>query len=189
MAKKVEGVWKGKTWYQLKAPELFRNKDLGKSPSSNPESLLGRVISVRLTNLIPNTPKYFFKINLKVDEIDGKVAKTKYVGHDCSKDVIYRMVRRGIRRVDSRDIVKTKDGKKIVVKTIAITLKRVGSSIKSSVRKAISKSVKKRIGKMTLEKFVNEMIRGNIQKEIRKDISQTYPLRNLEIRKTEVLEE
>lgn len=186
---KVEGVWKGKSWYDLKAPDMFSGKNLGESPSSNPDELVGRTLSVRLTDLVPNTNKYFYKINLKVNEVKDDTAETKFIGHDCSKDAIYRMVRRGIRRIDSRDIVETKDGANVVVKTIAISLKKVTSSIKSSIRKAVSKSVKERVGEMTVEEFVNSIIKNDLQNKIRDDVSKTYPLRNLEIRKSEVQED
>ncbi|MFB6088664.1 MAG: 30S ribosomal protein S3ae [Candidatus Aenigmatarchaeota archaeon] len=186
---KVEGVWKGKKWFDLRGPDIFKKKDLGETASSNPDELMGRTLSVRLTDLVSNTNKYFYKIILKINEVEDGKAKTKFIGHDCSKDAIYRMVRRGIRRIDSRDVVETKDGVKIVVKTIAISLKKVTSSIKSSIRKAVSDSVKKRVSKMTLEEFVNNMIKNNLQNKIRDDVSKTYPLRNLEVRKSEVLED
>ncbi|MFB6076496.1 MAG: hypothetical protein ABEK17_05185, partial [Candidatus Aenigmatarchaeota archaeon] len=107
---KVEGVWKGKTWFDLRGPDIFKKRNLGETASSNPDELLGRTLSIRLTDLVNNTNKYFYKINLKIDNVEDGKAQTKFIGHDCSKDAIYRMVRRGIRRIDSRDVVKTKDG-------------------------------------------------------------------------------
>ena len=39
-----------------------------------------------------------------------------------------------------------------------------------------------------LDNFINMIIKGDLQKEIKKDISKIYPVGDLEIRKTEVLE-
>lgn len=178
--------WKGKEWYEITAPKMFNNKKLGVTPTSDPEELKGRTIEIGLNRLVPNTSKYFYKMKFQINEINGNKANTKFIGHSVSRDIISRMVRRGVRRVDARIETETKDKKKIIVKIISVTLKRVTSSVKNSVRKVISNTVKETVSKLNFDEFVGKIIKDEFQNQIRSRVSKTYPLRGLEINKTEV---
>jgi small subunit ribosomal protein S3Ae len=180
--------WKGKKWYDLIAPKFLGEQVMGKTPASDPSLLNGRVVKISLPNLL-ETSKYYFKIKLQISSIKDERAYTKFVGHDCSQDFIARMIRRYGKRVDSRVIVQTRDRKNLIIKTISITLHRVSTSIKDAVRAAIDESVKSAVKRMDMEKFVLEMIKGSLQEKIKQNVSRIYPLRELEIRKTEVVEQ
>lgn len=181
------GQLKGKEWFTLEAPDMFDNKELGEAAAATPEALEGRKIEVGATDLDRSSNKYYFKVNFKVEEVENGKGKCKFAGHDCSRDFITRMVRKRSKRVDSRTKVETKDGGKIIVKTVCATIKSVGSSTQTGLRKKISEFLKERVSGMTLEKFVNSILSGRLQKEIKKESDTVYPLREIEFRKTEVV--
>jgi small subunit ribosomal protein S3Ae len=185
---KQKTSWKGKTWYTLIAPKMFGEFVIGETPVSDPKNLTGRAVEVSAMDLIKNTPKYYFTIFLKYDKVSDQKIQTKYVGQECARDFITRMVRRGARRIDNREILTTKDGRKIIVKTVSITLKRTTTSIKESVRCQISQTLKKLVEKKNLEEFIKDTFSGAAQKIIQKEATKQYPVRQVEIRKIEVLD-
>lgn len=184
-AKKLKGGMK-KDWYKLIAPKIFNNRELGETPVVYPDQAKERSLEVALNELNPTAPKFYFKILLKTEDIEDKKVNLRFAGHECSRDFIFRMIRKGLRRVDTRVITKTKDGKAIIMKPIATTIKRTTTSVKGSVRAKISEEVENYLSNKDIDDIVQNMITGDMQKEIKKKVSKVYPLRELEMRKSEV---
>jgi len=82
----------------------------------------------------------------------------------------------------------TKDGKKVRIKTVFILVQRVNTATKNVARAAAHKIVEDVATKSDFEDLIKGIIRGEIQKKIRKDVSKIYPVGNVEIRKTELIE-
>lgn len=179
---------KGKKWFTLEAPTMFDNQEIGEAIATTPEALKGRKVEVGATDLIQSSNKYYFKINFKVDKVEDSTGKCKFVGHTCSRDFITRMVRKRSKRVDNRVKVETEDGAEIIVKTVCATIKSVGSSTQTGIRKEISNTLKERISEMSLGNFVNSLFSDKLQKELKRNVDKVYPLREIELRKTEVVE-
>ncbi len=183
-----DGQLKGKEWYTVEAPEMFGGKEVGEIPASTKDAVRGRTIELGATDLHSSSRKYYFKVKMKVDEVDGKTCKLKFVGHDCSRDYITRIVRKRSKRVDEITRVKTKDGAVVRVKTICATIKPVGASTQTSIRKKIDEVMKKEASEKDLGKFVKDMFMNKVQSRVKKEVDKIYPLREIEIRKTEVVE-
>lgn len=179
---------KGKEWYTLKAPEMFGGKEIGEIPASTEEAVKGRTIESGATDLHGSSKKYYFKIRMKVDEVDNGEAKLKFIGHDCSRDYITRIVRKRSKRVDEITNVETEDGVEMRVKTICATIKPVGASTQTSIRKKIDEVLKEEASEMDSEKFVKDMLMNKLQDKVKKELDKIYPLREIEFRKTEVVE-
>jgi ribosomal protein S3AE len=111
---------------------------------------------------------------------------TSFIGHDCTRDFLARIVRRRSNRIDTNDIVTLKDNK-MRIKSVAITNRLVSKSIESKVRKTIREIIIDSVSKMKTEEFIREIIDGKLQQKVRKTISKIYPLRQFEFRKTKVL--
>ena len=73
MAKKL----KGKEWYVLIAPKLFKEKQIGETPVGDPKTLMGRKIDVHIINLIDDLSKYYIKFYFKVKEIKEDISRLK----------------------------------------------------------------------------------------------------------------
>ncbi len=177
---------KGKDWYQITAPKFFGDFVIGETIAFDPSQLKGRVVETSLTDITGDPNKYYLKFYFKIDSVDNSKALTKFVGHDCTRDYLARIVRKRKTRIDTNDIIELKDNK-IRVKTIAISNRRVSHPVEVKVRRIVRESVIEAIEKMKTEEFIREIIDGKLQSKIRKDVSKVYPLRFFEFRKTEVL--
>lgn len=180
-------TWKGKEWYELVAPKLFGEHVLAETPSSDVAQLKGRTVVVNAAALTGNPAKYYFKLRFRVASVSGRRALCEYAGHECSRDFISRMVRRRSKRIDTRDVVNTKDGRRLTVKVVAATAHSTKTSIQSEVKKKISAAVSSLASQTTLDDWIREMLSGDLQKALRSEASKVYPLRELEINKTEVM--
>lgn len=187
MAKKSARL-KGKEWYTLKAPDMFGNQEIGEAVAKNDEDLIGRKVEIGATDLVSGCNKYYFKVYMKVYEVEGSVGKCKFVGHDSSRDFITRMIRRRSKRIDDRTVVETKDGEDLVVKTVCATIKSVGASTQTGIRKKISETLEEEASKMSLPDFVDSLFSGKTQSHLKEESDKIYPIRSIEVRKTELIE-
>ena len=177
---------KGKDWYQITAPKFFGDFVIGETPAFDPNQLKGRIIETSLTDITGDPNKYYLKFYFKIEDIKDKKTITRFVGHDCTKDFLARIVRRRSTRIDTNDVIKLLDNK-IRVKSIAISNRRVSQAVETKVRRIVRETIIKELEKMKTEEFIREIIDGKLQARIRKNVSKVYPLRYFEFRKTEVL--
>ena len=177
---------KGKDWYEITAPKFFGDFVIGQTLALEPNQLNGRIIETSLTDITGDPNKYYFKFFFKINEGKNKKALTKFIGHDCTRDFISRIVSRRKTRIDTNDIIDLKDNK-IRVKAIAISNRQVSHPVEIKVRRIVREMVIKELEKLKTEEFIREIIDGKLQSKIRKAVSKVYPLRFFEFRKTEVL--
>ena len=90
-------------------------------------------------------------------------------------------------RIDNRIEVETKDKKKLIIKTIGITLRKTKTTVKSELYKEIEKIIKDVSGKKNFDDIINSIMYDKFQKEVRKKANVIYPLRRFEVRKIEVV--
>ncbi len=183
-----KGRLKGKEWYTVKSPEMFGGKKIGEMPAATEETVKGRTIETGVTDIHGSSRKYYFKVKMKVTDVDGKTCSTKFVGHDCSRDYITRIVRKRSKRIDEITRVETKDGTVMRVKTICATIKSVGASTQTSIRKKLSEVIKEEASKKNCEDFIKDIFMNRLQGKVKRHIDKIYPLREIEFRKTEVVE-
>ncbi|MDD5416856.1 MAG: hypothetical protein PHU12_02665 [Candidatus Aenigmarchaeota archaeon] len=181
MAKQVAAQW-----YDILTPEYFGGKIMGQTTANEPEKLVGRVVEMSLSELTGEASRYYVKIFLKANRVEGTKILTSYFGHDCTRDFIARVVQLRTDRIDTNNIIELKDAK-IRLKTLAITNRCVRKGTEKDLRKAISEAIKKELENSTLEEFIRGMITGSSQKKIRKIVSKIYPLRQFEFRNSKVL--
>jgi len=178
---------KAKEWFTIIAPKIFSEKEIGKTMSSNPDMLIGRRIILSPIELTNNFNKFYMKFVFKVDRVEGNNAFTSFDGSECLRDYISRMVLRRVKRVDTVQDLATKDGVRIRVKGLAIISRRVKSSIRVKIRNMIKEKLKKEIESITLEDFIEKIMSDEIKMRVLSDARRIYPVRNFEIRKTEVI--
>lgn len=178
---------KTKDWVTIQAPSFFNEKAIGKTLSSDPKLLIGRKMTVNSMDLTGNLSKYYLKVIFRINQVDGSVAKTSFSGSECVRDYISRMVVRRVRRIDTIQDLKTKDGVTIRVKGIAITSRKVKSSVEKVIRKRIAEMIKQRVESATLENLINQILSDEMKNRILQEARRIYPIRNFEIRKTQVL--
>jgi small subunit ribosomal protein S3Ae len=176
---------KGKEWYEIMAPSFFGDFSIGQTMAMDPNRIVGRVIETSLAELSGDPNKYYLKFYFKIDAVNNKKASTIFIGHDCTRDFLARVVRRRSNRIDTNDVVQLQDAK-IRIKTVSVTNRLISKTLETKIRKAISVVVIENVSKMKTEEFVREIIDNKLQMRIRKLMSKIYPLKQLEFRKTEV---
>lgn len=178
---------RNKEWFTIIAPEIFDNKEIGKTMISNPELLPGRRVIMSPVELTENFDKYYMKFIFRVNRIEGNKAFTEFDGSECMRDYVSRMVLRRVSRIDTIQDLTTSDGKKIRVKGLAIISRRAKNSIQIVIRSRIKEILKNEIEKMTLDDLIEDILSDDIKSSVLKEIRSIYPVRNFEIRKTEVI--
>jgi len=178
---------KAKEWYSIIAPKVFDNRELGKAMVTEPEQLVGRKISVGLLELMNNFNKFYVKFVFRVIKVEGTTAHAEFAGSEVLRDYVSRMVLKRIRRIDTVQNLETKDGRKIRVKGIAIISKKVKSTIEKIIRSQIKDSLAKTVSEITFDDFIMMLTTDEIKNEVLHEARRIYPVRNFEIRKTEVV--
>jgi len=178
---------KAKEWFTLIAPKMFHEKEIGRTPSDDPAKLIGRRVTLNMIELTNDFEKFYLKVSFRVKKIEGNKAYTEFDSSECMRDYISRMILRRIRRIDAVQDIPLKDGSKIRVKCLAIVPRRVKSSIQIKIRNKIKDLIKEEVEKLSIEDFVNKLLNDEIKRRVIREVRGTYPIRNFEIRKTELL--
>jgi len=185
--RRVKDKWKSKSWYRIVAPEIFDGVVIGETVASDPESLLGRVTEISLQDLAGDFSRTHIKAKFKINGIRGGECKTRFIGHEMTTDYIRRLTRRRRSKIEVVFTVRTKEGFKVKVKPLSITNKRINSSIKRSVRKKQREVVKEMANDSRLGEFAEKMLFGELAKKIANECKTVYPLKQVEIWKSEVV--
>jgi len=182
---KTEG-WKAKSWYNLVAPEMFGKANIGETVADVPEKLIGRVIEITLGELTNDLSKQNIKLILKVDSVGGDSAYTKFTGHQLTQDYLRSLIKRSTSNIETNVSVKTKDGYTVRVKPSCYTIKRARANQVKAIRSIMNSVITSRAREMDMEQFVQEIVTGKLSASIYHDVKPIYPLRRVEVRKTEI---
>jgi small subunit ribosomal protein S3Ae len=185
--RKVKDRWKAKNWYQIVSPSLFNNVPVAETLAETPDSLIGRVTEVSLQDLTNDFRKSHIKLLFTVDKVEQNTAHTQLKGHVLTSDYLRRMIRRRKSRVDGVFDVQTRDNALLRVKPFAIAEKRIQSSQKKLIRNVMNEVIEKEAKTKTLNAFIRDCLEGKIGSEIYKHCKIYYPVKRIEINKTEII--
>ncbi len=186
-ARKIREAWKSKQWYRIVAPEMFNGVELGETPAREPDLLIGRVSEVSLQDLTGDFTKSHIKLQFRINAIKGADASTEFIGHTMTSDYLRRLTRRRNSKIENVTDVRTKDGYKMRIKTISISVGRVSSSHQHAVRMKIGETVFRKASERTMPEVVKSIISGELPKEISRECRRIYPLKRVDIRRSEIL--
>ena len=186
--RRVRDTWKEKSWYTIKTPVNFEDKEIGETPAKDPELLIGRGVEVTMRELTGDFSKHYIKLRFEIDNVAGDVANTKFTGHKTTTDYVRSMIRRGTSRIDASAVVKTKDDRKIKLQVLAVTIRRAKSSQQKYMRETINELVTKVASEKTFDELVENSVNGRLASEIYHKAKKIYPLKRVEIIKSKVLE-
>jgi len=185
VGRKVEG-WKAKAWYRIHVPEVFGKSYIGDTISSDPATVMGRILQTSLGEIIQDYTKQHIKVRVKVTSVAGDAAYTEFVGHELTRDYMRSMVKRRTSRIDTVLPVTTKDGKTLRITMTCLTLTRANLSQVHAIRSAMTKFIQSYAAQREFSAFVKEMVAGEITKELFKLVKPIYPLRRVEIIKSRI---
>ncbi len=185
VTKAAEG-WKAKQWYNLVAPDMFGKTNIGETVAEEPEKLIGRVVEVTLGELTNDLSKQNTKLILKIDRVGGDSAYTKFMGHQLTQDYLRSLVKRQASAIETNVSVTTKDGYTVRVKPSCFTIKRARANQVKAIREIMNNVIAAKAKEMDLQQFVQDIVMGKLSASIYHDVKPVYPLRRVEVRKTEV---
>ncbi len=185
VTKAAEG-WKAKAWYNLVAPDMFGKTNIGETVAEEPEKLIGRVVEITLGELTNDLSKQNTKLILKIDRVGGDSAYTKFMGHQLTQDYLRSLVKRETSAVESNVSVTTKDGYTIRVKPSCFTIKRARANQIKAIRQIMNTVIEAKAKDLDMQQFIQEIITGKLSASIYHDVKPVYPLRRVEVRKTEI---
>jgi small subunit ribosomal protein S3Ae len=182
---KAEG-WKAKSWYNLVAPDMFGKTNIGETVADVPEKLIGRVVEITLGELTNDLSKQNTKLILKIDRVGGDSAYTKYMGHQLTQDYLRSLVKRQTSAVETNISVTTKDGYTLRVKPSCFTIKRARANQVKAIRSIMNNVIAAKAKELDMQQFVQDVVTGKLSASIYHDVKPIYPLRRVEVRKTEI---
>lgn len=191
MAEKTAGKkWKGKTWFTVLAPEIFRSRELCEIPAADPKYIKGRKIIMGLEELTGDYKKFSrfpATMSLKISNVEDGKAKTIFGGFDVSNDFIFRVTRKRTEKVTLTETYKTTDKWVIQISGLVILNRNVYTSVQRSVRKMLKEKLNEFVTKNTMDDVLKDLLNRVTTNKIRKDINKVYPARITEITKIEVV--
>jgi small subunit ribosomal protein S3Ae len=186
-ARKVKDRWKAKNWYNILAPPSFDNVTVADTLADSPDNLINRVTGVSLADLTNDFRKSHIILYFQVKSVEENNAHTQFIGHTLTSDYLRRLIRRRRSKIEGVYDITTRDGAQIRVKPFAATDKRIQNSQKKIVRESMKKTITEQATKSTLSEFVNIIIDGKLGSELYKNCKNLYPVKRIEIYKTEVV--
>ena len=180
---------KVKQWYKVVSPEMFGRAPVGETVANDPEKVVGRVIETTLGDLTNNFSKQNTKLRFRVDRVAGDAAYTRFIGHEMTTDYIRSLVKRRTSRIDSLVDITTSDGYEVRVKSSCFTVKRARANQVKSIREISQRVVMDKATGLDLNQLIQEVVLGKLSLDINKEAKTVYPLRRVEVRKTEIMAE
>lgn len=187
--RRVRDTWKEKQWYKIMTPTEFGDAEIGTTPARDPDMLLKRSVESSMRELTGDFSKQYVKLYFQINNVAGDTANTKFVGHHVTTDYVRSMIRRGTSRIDTISDVTTKEGYKVNVHIIAITVKRAKSSQQKFIRETMDRLIQDLSDDKTFPELIEGVVSGKMASTIYHETKKIYPLKRVEIIKTKVIEE
>jgi small subunit ribosomal protein S3Ae len=201
--KKIVDPFTKKDWYDIKAPAVFKNRNVGKTIVSRTvgtkiasDGLKNRVVPVCLADLNNDEDQASRIIKLRIEDVQGKHCLTNFWGMDLTTDKLRNLVKKWQSLIEAHVDVKTTDGYIIRMFAIGFTKRRANtrrrtcyaqtSQIKQ-IRKKMHDIMTKEATTCTLIELVNKFVPNSIGNTIMKECQGIYPLTNVTIRKVKIL--
>lgn len=185
--KRVRDKWRSKDWFSIVAPQYFGSTELGSIPADEPSKLVGRVVDATLYDLTNDFAHQYLKMFFQVCDIEGKIARTVFKGHEYSRDYLRSLVRRKTTRIDTLGNITTKDGYQLRLAVCAFTLTRIRTTQEHAIRAVMRRIVEEKAKALSFDQLVQEVVLGKIASDIYNEAKKVAPMRHVGIRKSKLI--
>ncbi|MCS7138842.1 MAG: 30S ribosomal protein S3ae [Crenarchaeota archaeon] len=182
---KQKGV---KKWFPVIAPDYLGGKQICQLVTSNVSDLIGRTISLLLSELTDDPSHTTVKIKFKVIGIRGESALTDFWGYELDRDFIRSLLRKGSSRVDRIFEATTKDGYKMRITVLAITRYEASQSQKKKMRKAMMEIILNKCNKLNYAQFIQELVFGKIESDLYNEAKKFHRIKLAGVKKMKIIE-
>jgi len=202
MKKKIIDPFTRKDWYDIKAPSMFTQRNVGKTLVNRTQGmriasdgLKGRVYEVSLADLQKDETS-FRKFKLVAEEVQGRNVLTNFHGMDFTTDKLRSMVKKWQTLIEAAVDVKTTDGYMLRLFCIGFTKKSPQQVRKTcyaqhqqvrNIRRKMMEIMIREVSSCDLKDVVSKLIPDSISKDIEKACQGIYPLHDVYVRKVKVL--
>lgn len=176
-----------KNWYEIQAPEFFTKDEVDETPAEKDSQVIGRTIKEDLTELLEGSDKYYIDVELKITDVEGNKAFTEVEGMECSNEFVSRMIRKRSDRMDLVHDTVTDDEREVRVKVVGATVSNTSSKTLKAARQELQDAIDDYAEERTYHEFMEAIFTDELQQEMRDAANDIYPFRDLEVRKTELL--
>lgn len=173
---------KKKSWLSIYSPESMGHLFLGESNVYEKEELMGKTLNLNLATITNDMKKQNINVTFKVVGVAENKGQAQLVNYVLVSSYIKRLVRRSREKIEDSFLAKTKDGKVVRVKPIAITNADTFNSIITKIRLGMKALIKTALKERTYDEFVNDLISLKFQKEMKDKLNKIYPLKYIDIR-------
>ncbi|MEM3408182.1 MAG: 30S ribosomal protein S3ae [Candidatus Micrarchaeia archaeon] len=188
MVKKVVDTWKSKQWYEVVAPQIFDSKVVGEIISSDPKLLKDRVVKVGLDELTGDLSQAYTNVKLRVVDVKGKTAITKFIGSEQLPSYIRTFVRRRKTIIDDVIDVKTMDGQKFRIKPIVFAAGKIARDAEAEIRVKLRALLNEKASQTNSDDLIRELLFKKYAQSLIPAIKKIAPIKRIEIRKIELKE-
>jgi len=201
--KKITDPFARKEWYNIKAPSVFKVRDVGKTPVNktagtklSQDALIGRIVEVSLADLQKDEERAYRKIKLRIEDVQDKNVLTNFHGMDFTTDKLRSLIRKWQTLIEAHVDIKTTDGYFLRIFAIAFTKRRPNqqkrtcyaqSSQVRQIRAKITQIIIREATTVDLKDLVGKFNTESIRDKIEKECNGIFPLKDVYIRKVKVL--
>ncbi|XP_040576769.1 small ribosomal subunit protein eS1 [Lepeophtheirus salmonis] len=202
--KKVVDPFTRKDWYDVKAPTIFKVREVGKTLVNRTQGtriasdgLKGRVYEVSLADLQSETDaeRSFKKFKLICEDVQGRNCLTNFYGMNLTTDKLRSVVKKWQTLIEAHADVKTTDGYLIRAFCIGFTSRQspnqkacyAQSQQIRQIRKKMVDIMTREISSCDLKEVVKKLIPDSMAVDVQKACRGIYPLHDVYIRKVKVL--
>lgn len=187
-SKRTVDKWKRKKWFKVFAAKEFDEKEVGETPGDKEKNVIGRTIKTNLGELTGERQKRHIALTFKVNDVKGQQAFTEIVKHEINPGYLNRMTRRRSSKIEAVQVLTTKDEKKLRIKTIALSQKKLNRRQETAIRNEIIQSLEKSSKRKEFSPLIQLIVFGVLASKLFKDLKKIAPLKRVEIVKSVVLE-
>mmetsp|Transcript_32095 Transcript_32095/g.43955 ORF Transcript_32095/g.43955 Transcript_32095/m.43955 type:complete len:257 (+) Transcript_32095:71-841(+) len=203
LKKKTADPFTKKDWYDLRAPSLFQNTDMGKTVVNRTagtkiasEALKGRIVEASLADLNKNESYHYRKFKFKVEDVQGRHCLTSFYGMNLTTDKLRSLVRKWQSLIEAHIDVKTADGYSLRVHCLAFTKRRMNQTKRTcyaqssqirQIRKKMFEIIRNEVSSSNIKDLVAKFIPDTIGRQIEKECNGIFPLQDVLIRKVVML--
>lgn len=181
-----QGIVRGKKrWFTVLAPEVFKSKEVVDITAYTPEELKGRPVEVNLMQLTGLPKDAQRKLVLKITDTRGDKAITEPWRYYLIESFIQRSGRRYKEKFIHVLKVKSKDGRNLIVKWMALGIKKLHHPVRADLLEKIAEFTNKTFSQYN---FADVFILSNIDKlamDVKKETKSIFPLDKIIIWKLE----
>lgn len=187
VTRKPKDKWKSKQWFQILAPPLFNKTVVAETLADDPNKVMSRIASTTLQDLTGDFKLMHVKLDFQVHTVTGTQCESRFVGHSLTSDYVRRLVRRNHSKISTVVDVSTKDGAVVRVKPFAVSDRRAQSSQQTQLRNIIATTLQAHAADKSMYALVADMLDGKLAALLYKACKPIYPLRKVEVNKSEVV--